>query len=373
MRKIISLSLVLLGLFALADQRGMLIGGAPIGSPTITSPTAYQIVQRNGSSVGSFTVSGTSNIPYTTVEARAVSVTGGSTTAWTQVYSRAIAATGSFTGTLSNVAAGWYSFDLRTKYYGIPNGNASVSRVGVGEVWILGGQSLMANDVAFDAGVASCITGSFKSATNPFSIMVSLAGAYALATDPQPSASDVYGSIVPELADLLSSRLSLPVAILDIAVGGSTVNAALANNWQPGGTNYNTKLKVAVQMFPANGFRDLLWGQGESDNSGGTNQATYTSSLEGIIDQARTDAGWSFPVMVNKETSSDGTAGTISAGIQAAQVAVQGYTDCYAGANIDALVGATYRSSCFSPHPNPTGATAIATNMATAIWTHYSW
>jgi hypothetical protein len=68
----------------------------------------------------------------------------------------------------------------------------------------------------------------------------------------------------------------------------------------PGTSNYNSRLRTAIQSFPAAGFRAVLWHQGESDSIANVDAATHASRLGSIISQSRTDAGWTIPWYISE-------------------------------------------------------------------------
>lgn len=98
----------------------------------------------------------------------------------------------------------------------------------------------------------------------------------------------------------------------------------------------------SLQCGSANLVCAVLWGQGESDNVGGTSQSAYTAALNNVIatsNATATSLGWSggwARWLVAKQTFNNGVT---SAAVQAAQAAVVNNTQVFAGANADALTG----------------------------------
>lgn len=337
-----------------------MLGGAPTGRIVLTSPTLNQVYQRNGSNQASFTVSGTAPYPHTSVQVRAVSITNGTTTAWTTLATYGTPTSGSFSATFSNVLQGWYRLDVRTTYYGQPNGNYSLPTFGVGEIIITSGQSLYANENQTP-----------QVAADPRSLTVTKLGVYSRAADAMPTTSGIVGSIWPIVADALVTQLNLPVVIAATAVGGQTVA-----NWQPGGTDYDTYLKPILQLFPANGARCVLWGQGETDNSNGTSGANYqgtagVNGLRNIISQSRTDTGWTIPWGINLESDSSGF-GATSATITTAQTNVIGDAGNFQVINMDSYNGASYRGFN-GPHLITNGQTTVGAAIAASLIAHFGW
>lgn len=330
-----------------------MMGGAPTATPKINSPITNQVLQRNGSNQASVAISGTSGAPFTTVEARAVSIINGTTTAWTQIYSHTTGS-GSFTGTLT-VNQGWYTLLVRTKYHGSPNGTNSITAFGVGEIIITSGQSIYANSEQ-TPGVSSDVR----------SITVTGGGIYSKCADPMPTTSGTDGSIWPIVADALVLHLNLPVCVAACAIGGSTVG-----NWAPGGGlgYYATYMTPTLALFSS--FRTLIWGQGETDGTNGTSAASYESGLRAILAQVRTDTGIaSLPCGINLETSPDGT--TTNSTIRGAQAVVIADTNNYQLIDMDSYLGAN-RWSAFQPHLSTAGQATVGAAVAAALISQFGW
>lgn len=85
----------------------------------------------------------------------------------------------------------------------------------------------------------------------------------------------------------------------------------------------------------------VTWGQGEADNELGTSQAAYTNSFNTLVANTAA-AGFVGHWYIAKQTW---IAGTTSANVQAAQLAVVNGTRIFAGPNADALNG----NVCGSP------------------------
>jgi hypothetical protein len=253
--------------------------GSPIfvvPSFAVTSPVSRQVVQRSGSNLGVIPVAGTAQADR--VEARAVA-SGATNTPWQTIATQP---NGAFSGTLTGIpAGGWYSVEVRTITAEISIETAIINKVGVGDIYVTAGQSNSANHggpaatPADDRVVArSSVSGNSWVAT----------------TDPMPIASGTGGSTWSRLGDLLAAAENVPIGFIAIGVGSTQVS-----QWIPGTSNYNNRLKPALQSLPLNGFRAVLWHQGESDSIAGVSAATHASRLNSMISQSRIDAGWNVP------------------------------------------------------------------------------
>jgi lysophospholipase L1-like esterase len=104
----------------------------------------------------------------------------------------------------------------------------------------------------------------------------------------------------------------------------------------------------------------VVWMQGESDTSSRTTQASYTASLQTVIDNIR-GSGITAPILVNVESWLNGAT---YAPVRNAQMSVAGSNGVIQGADVDSLNN-SYRYD--GTHLNATGATAVANMLADII------
>lgn len=155
------------------------------------------------------------------------------------------------------------------------------------------------------------------------------------------------------------------VVVVPIAIGGST-----AAEWANG--SMADRIGVAMRRLASRGYVPgatgltfaLSWGQGETDNTDGTSQASYAASMATVIANAQAAGftGSSCRIFINKQTW---ISGTVSAAVQAAQDALPNGTTIFAGGNLDTL-DATNRQ-IDNTHLNDTGAAAAATLVWNAM------
>ncbi len=320
-------------------------------SLTITAPVERQIVQRNGSNQATVTIAGSSSAAFDTIEAKVLPRTGftGTGTAWASIFTHA-SGTGSYTGTLT-VTGGWYNVLVRSKNSGTVIAQNVVQRFGVGEIFIGAGQSMLTDS-----------TVSYAYAANDNVSKLSLAGAWTHGDDPYPNVDGTGGSVWPALGDALSTHSGLPIGFVAVATGGSFLVS-----WLSGASNWNTKLAPAMALFAANGYRAIMWEQGQADGSTGVSQATYTANLKSVIDSSRSTDGWTIPWIIAKSTW---LSGGVFPNIQAAQVDVGStYATCFLGPDDDSL-GNTFRQPD-QTHFTNSGAVSQAALWATALETAF--
>lgn len=244
---------------------------------TLTEPTDRAVFQRRADNLADVPVAGNYSGTFTRIEARAIVMDGftGTATDW-QVVDAAPAG-GSFSGVLTVEAGGWYSIQARGFNGSAYSPVTSVDKVGVGEVFITAGQSNSAN------------YGSPAMTPAQDTVSAWTGSGWRHAYDPQPNADGTGGSPWSRLGDMLVERFGCPVAFLSNGVGSTRVD-----QWLPGTACYS-KIQASITAAGANGFRAILWHQGESDNLASTAAAAYASRINSIIAQTRIDAGWDVP------------------------------------------------------------------------------
>jgi hypothetical protein len=252
---------------------------------TLTEPVERQIVQRSAANTGTIKIAGSLTGFAEAIEARAVVMpspeNSGTSTAWQTIAANPAA--GNFQGNLTSVpAGGWYQIEVRALVGGSPLEPNIILKVGVGEVFVTAGQSNSAN---FGRGGYVPTDDRVTART-----AVNAASPWVLAADPLPIAGGTGGSPWGRLGDALAAALDVPVGFVSLGVGSTR-----SSYWIPTAGGYTTRIRPTIQSFPVNGFRAILWHQGESDSGDGVTAQTYANNLTATIDQSRLDAGWSIP------------------------------------------------------------------------------
>ena len=183
-------------------------------------------------------------------------------------------------------AGGWHTLEVRDSR--TPDHRSQVVRFGVGEVFVVAGQSNSGNYGEIKQSTKTGLVSAFDFDNKKWQ----------LAIDPQPGAGGRGGSIMPLLGDALSKKLNLPIGIIAYGQGGTSVR-----EWLPQGSRFpnpptveNKVRKIKdgeweslgkiypgfierMKAFGKNGFRAVLWHQGESD----ANQKDPTRTLSGLL------------------------------------------------------------------------------------------
>jgi hypothetical protein len=262
--------------------------GGPSTSPgtgtiTLTTPVAYQVFQRGAGSQGSIAIAGT----YTgTPGAMEASFNGGG---WTRLCDQP--SSGVFSGTIANQAAGQGT--LQVRWIGNAGSAASVAYVGIGDIFILAGQS---NNVGMaDAHLA------YSHATLK-AVVFANDYTWKELLDP-PGLDDPTGQVdtvsgdplswghwaIPMSTSYLAGMGGIPVAWVPCALGGSAMV-----DWQPGANHTNRATLYGSMIYRAiqvGGCRAVLWWQGEEDALRATSRAQYNTWLDTLADTIYADLG----------------------------------------------------------------------------------
>ena len=280
---------------------------------TLTSPSDYHVFQRQTRTAGQIAVEGTVNIPPKSTEPKPdrlqVRVTGSSLPGEWQALPFD-ARVPRFRGEVSLPVGGWYKLEVRLSGGEQILAEAVIEHVGMGEVFVIAGQSNSGNH------------GSEKQITKTGLVAAFSGTGWQLAHDPQPGASGGGGSFMPAFGDQLAERLKMPIGIVATGVGATSVRewlprgTPIANpptltgnvvtvgpeRWEAVGNifaGFTTRLK---QLGP-NGFRAVLWHQGESDANQALADRTlsgenYRRYLELLIRATQKEVGWNVPWFV---------------------------------------------------------------------------
>jgi len=208
-------------------------------------------------------------------------------------------------------AGGWYTFEVQVMRGAQLAGSATVEHVGVGEVFVISGQSNATNYGEAKRQTASGMVSSFGGSS------------WVLANDPQPGAQDksTGGSFAAPFGDALYARYQVPIAVASTGYGGTSVRQWLPKGerftvpvtspmfvktagpgeWETDGTLFDGMMDRIAQLGP-HGFRALLWHQGESDSYRQPEQqlstGQYRALMEKVIRASRARAGWDIPWVV---------------------------------------------------------------------------
>ena len=267
----------------------------------LDSPLDYQVFQRRTRLEGTVRVSGRVPAGTEKVEVQL----GGD---WLPVGSGKTE--GTFGAELKVAPGGWYVCRVRATAQGKLLAAAEVSHVGVGEVFVVAGQSNSANHGEEKLSTQTGLVAAFDGTR------------WQLARDPQPGASGGGGSFLPPFGDAIAERFQVPVGLVACGIGATSVREWLpkgarfphpptlvgrvqqlpSGQWESKGDAFALFTSRMKQLGP-HGFRAVLWHQGESD----ANQKDPTRTLSGdlyrqylaqLIRDSRREIGWEAPWFV---------------------------------------------------------------------------
>lgn len=250
--------------------------GTPVNGIAITTPDAYEVFQRNGSNQANITIIGTYTGTPTAIEA---SWNGGA-------YATIVASPtgGSFTGTLSNQTGGQGTLSVR--FVNDTGTSASISDVGVGDVYVIAGQSNASgkgtNNQAYShATLKATLFGNDDVWKNLVDPVDSNSGQI----DSVSSDTGAGGSVWPLLATYILADQSVPVAFVPAPKGGTSIT-----QWDQGlltSTLYGSMYRRINAI--TGGIKAVLYFQGETDASNSMSTATYLSYLNALANNINSD------------------------------------------------------------------------------------
>jgi pimeloyl-ACP methyl ester carboxylesterase len=336
------------GFFRCPELVEFVIAHAGVGL-VLDSPQEYQVVQRNAKNVGTVRVRG--RLGEAVGKADAIEYrlgTTGTPGGWRKVDATFTGAT--FDTKVEMAAGGWYQLEIRATARGKAIAEATVERVGVGEVFVVAGQSNSANH------------GAEKQTPKTNRVAAFDCTRWQIANDPQPGASGAGGSFLPPFGDAVAEKFGVPVGLVACGVGATSVRewlpkgATFSNpptiearvrklrdgSWESKGDLYASFCARMKQLGP-DGFRAVLWHQGESDANQKDPTRTlpgklYREYLEKLIRDSRKDIGWKAPWFV-AQVSYHMPGDESSADIREAQASLWKDKVALEGPDSDALKG----------------------------------
>lgn len=279
----------------------------------VTFPTTRAVFQRNNANQATVRVAGLYTTAVNRIEAKLTALNGGTSFDWRTIQSNPTG--GSFLGELTGVTGGWYRLEVRGLLNDQIVGASTVEPVGVGEVFIIAGQSnaqgarptgLPANDDRVNAAIVGAQN---ESAADPsYPVFGKVDNNVVIA--PRGNGPYYWG----RLGDLLVQRLGVPVMYFNVGWAATTVK-----NWRESaetGTTSNiysgvplppgmpwANFKQATQFYTnVYGMRAVLWHQGEADNQVDTPTDQYANDLLWLINRIRQETGKNIPWVVSRTT-----------------------------------------------------------------------
>ncbi|WP_159468682.1 sialate O-acetylesterase [Dyadobacter sp. 3J3] len=323
----------------------------------ITSPVERAVYQREMNGQATVSVTGNFTVPVDKVEIRAVPAAPGQAvdtfSAWVLLQDKP--AGGVFSGTI-RLLQGWYTLEVRGSKDGKLVGPPSViSRMGVGEVFIIAGQS-NAQGIDYTSPPATDDRvnyidqdNSVNSVNNPPYPIFKKVDSKIVTMGPRGKGAWCWGI----LGDLLTKKLNVPVLFINTAWEGTAIK-----NWQESSQGLKTQnsfgfiyppqmpygnLRISMQNYGKEfGVRAILWMQGETDTYPlATTYDDYRTRLQALIDKLSADIGGPVTWVIARTSriANDSGASITSPAVIGAQNAVINriFSSAYPGPETDAL------------------------------------
>jgi hypothetical protein len=319
---------------------------------TVTDPMIRQVVQRRDDNYGNIVFMGTFAGNVDGFQARSVLRPGmaGLAQDWTPMIGVSLVGQ-RFFGVFRQAAGGFYDLQIRPTFQGRVGAPATVFAVGVGEVFLLAGQSNATNSGQKTGFVPDIRVSAFSDGPR-YGVDPSFPGAsWQWGIDPLPAIDLTSGgSPWPKMAtNLVNATGGVPVGLYCVACGGTTID-----QWLPGVTRYTPsagnvvlidRLVNALNYFKLrSGVRAVLWDQGENDAAVGTDRWVYEANLRDLIELSRGRSGVPVKWLVALATGPPSVAPATRLGLEQAQIDVTDGVMTYEGPNTD-LLGYAYRQA----------------------------
>lgn len=247
---------------------------------TLDSPMNYQVFQRKTKLQGAMTIRGRVRTAYDKLEVRmqGKSLQGAVSEEWRLIP--LAEKTRTFEASVPTPAGGWYEVEVRALKDGKVVGQMRVDKVGIGEIFIGAGQSNSTNcgqeKIQQKSGMVSSFSGT----------------SWQLGDDPQPGVHDNSsgGSYWPAFGDAMYEEYQVPIGVASTGHSGTSVN-----QWAPG-SDLCRWTTTRMKQFGPNGFRAVLWHQGESDVAMSPDE--YSRKMTALIRETQKSVGWDAPWFV---------------------------------------------------------------------------
>jgi hypothetical protein len=291
----------------------------------VTSPVNNQVFQRNSAGIATIPLTSYIYTPYTRIEVDLIPIEGNTHIPKQWVFEASETERGFLTAALK-AETGWYRLTLRGfTTYGIVD-TTIVNRIGIGEVFLVAGNSNAMGLPGLGAKNASDQVVSYNAVNkilNRDNITVAPNEPPGL---PQFSPLSNENFIFPtgetswywgELGDMINKRLNTPVLFLnaawaaansenyrDAASGKDAFNLYVGKHW-PNRQPYSNIVNTIRYFNSMLGMRAVLWSHGENDAQLGFKEEDYFNNIRTLIANSRKDSGYNIPWMIAGNSASN--------------------------------------------------------------------
>lgn len=283
------------------------------------------VFQRNQNNFASLSIAGNypANTSISYIQARLINPANENVViSWTTIQNNPTG--GIFRGALPGVYGGWYRLEIQAISGIDVVGTATLNRVGIGEVFLIAGQSNAQGLEGFEA----IATDERVVTHNELTWYDNNAGKCDNKFPGYPVFSQMSGGAISKtgnsiwcygkLGDLLTSKLGVPVAFFNAAATStSSINwkessegLATVNHYNGEqftfcnqlGVPYSGLKRIMNYYASIFGVRAILWHQGETDNFLNTTENDYQNNITYVINKSRNDFGSTIPWVISKAT-----------------------------------------------------------------------
>lgn len=289
----------------------LLIGETGWAQISINYPLNRCVFQRDKNNNATVYVAGHFSEAVDKIEVQFKPLNGGHQSDWLTVQERPSG--GYYRGSVT-WSAGWYELEVRGKRGDQVVGHSTLSRIGIGEVFLVAGQSNAQGYLNFGA------PGSGDDRVNGIN--------YYNINDPNDrlpypefSAITENSFISPRgnsawcwgrLGAILAQRLNVPVLFYNVgwyssaaknwreSINGMTYSVHSGEPFLPYGMPYGN-IRLAIQNYVAmTGVRAVLWLQGEAEGVFNNNADQYFNDLSAVINQTRNESGKNLSWVISR-------------------------------------------------------------------------
>ena len=292
---------------------------------TLTAPSNNQIVQRDLKGSASIAITAYAFQPYKSIEAHLTPIEGNIHKAKTWTFDEEQLRQGFLTASIE-AETGWYRLKISAV---MQNGNidsVSVARVGVGEVFLVAGNSNAMGLPGLGAKNASNQVISINAVNKELNAENITVAPNEPMRQPTFNVLGKDNFIFPsgetawywgELGDSISKRFKTPVLFLnaawaaansesyrDAATGKDAFNPYVGKFW-PNRQPYSNIVNTIRNLNSCLGIRAVLWSHGENDAQLKFTELSYFGNIQTLITNARADAGYNVPWVIARNSASN--------------------------------------------------------------------
>ncbi|QRR02571.1 sialate O-acetylesterase [Dyadobacter sandarakinus] len=319
------------------------------GQISVDYPSDRAVFQRDKNNSATIYIAGSYTKVVDKIEAKLNALNEGNSTGWITISDNPSG--GLYSGSI-DAAGGWYSLEVRGMKGGQVVASGQVGHVGIGEVFMIAGQSNGqgyygyggpgAQDDRVNTIDYNNVDPPYQNDELPYPQFIHVNADSKIS--PRGKSAWCWG----KLGDLLASRLKVPILFYNVAWYGTAVRA-----WresingigysvysgvpiEPFGMPYNNLRMVLQRYTPITGLRGILWLQGEADNFTNTSPDSYAADLQAVIEAGRNESGKQIAWMVSL-TSYDNLHGSDAGVLDGQRKVIRNVPAVFEGPNTDQI------------------------------------